>query len=399
MFILQQPNITMKISLILILLFFAGRTLASNHNNEANKILTETADKLLSIQTISYHYERDVSYPKENYHSKISAQCYLEFDKEKVSRFQLNSEPTLQIYNGTEYFSLNKKTKTYELNEQPEAKTFNSLSYFYNSIASFKNMLHQIIRDDSISKTTRDTVIASKPYHIVSLSMQNKGIDYLGGFRNFTTIMAMYYDIIIDPDTHLPYQIIERNSHEKTDITKVTYTDININPNIPQETSWYYSTYTKEYQPEKKIARKPMITPGSILPDWQLPVYKGDATTVLQSSSLKGKVVLMEFWIKNCAYCMESFTYLKELQQKFNTANVQILTVNAYDPSKDVAFFYNREKPAYKMLYAGQALAKDLGIYSYPQAILIDKDGKVIFAGVFGKDSKAQVEEQIKKLL
>ncbi len=389
----------MKIRLLFIHLFFAGSALASNHNDEANKLLAETADKLLSIQTVSYHYDRDVSYPKENYRSKTSAQCYLEFKKERVSKFQLNSEAWLQIYNGTEYFSLNKKTKTYELKEQPEAKTFNSFSYFYNSIPSFRSVLHQIIRDDSITKTTRDTLIANKPYHIVSLAMQNKGIDYLGSFKNFTTIMAMYYDIIIDPATSLPYQIIERNSHEKTDITKVTYTDINIAPRKPQEASWYYSTYTKEYQPEKKIAGKPMITAGSMLPDWQLPVYKGDATTVLQSSSLKGKVVLMEFWIKNCSYCMESFTYLKELQQKFNTANVQILTINAYDPPKEVGFFYNREKPAYKMLYAGQALAKDLGIYSYPQAILVDKNGKVIFAGIFGKENKAQIEQLIAKEL
>ncbi|WCT12682.1 TlpA family protein disulfide reductase [Mucilaginibacter jinjuensis] len=389
----------MKNNLFLLLTLFTVPALASNHNNEANKILTQTADKLLSIQTVSYHYERDISYPKENYHSKASAQCYLEFDKEKVSKFQLNSEATFQVYNGTEYFSLDKKAKTYELKEQPDGKAFNSFSYFYNSIPSFRSILYQIIRDDSISKTTRDTVIANKPYHIVSLAMQNKGIDYLGSFRNFTTVMAMYYDIIIDPASSLPYQIIERNSHEKTDITKVTYTDINISPNKPQETSWYYSTYTKEYQPEKKIANKPMIAAGAILPDWQLPVYKGDTLTTLQNSSLKGKVILMEFWIKNCSYCMESFTYLKELQQKFNAANVQIITINAYDSPKEIGFFYNREKPAYKMLYAGQALAKDLGIYSYPQAILVDKSGKVIFAGTFGKDSKTQIEQLITKQL
>jgi putative cell wall-binding protein len=50
---------------------------------------------------------------------------------------------------------------------------------------------------------------------VVSIGMHNKAIDYLNQFRKFSIVMTVYYDLIIDPITYLPYQLIEKNSVDK----------------------------------------------------------------------------------------------------------------------------------------------------------------------------------------
>jgi thioredoxin-related protein len=54
--------------------------------------------------------------------------------------------------------------------------------------------------------------------------------------------------------------------------------------------------------------------------------------------------------------------------------------VNAYDDKGEISFFYKREKPAYRMLYNGEKLANQLGVYGYPAVIITDEQGKVIYA-------------------
>jgi thiol-disulfide isomerase/thioredoxin len=189
--------------------------------------------------------------------------------------------------------------------------------------------------------------------------------------------------LIIDPVTHLPYQVLEHNNVDgKSYATRTIYTDINTRPTVPLAMSWYYSTYQTNYKLKEQPNVKPLIVAGTLLPDWSLPEYNGEHSGNVQNAMFKNKLVLMDFWIKNCGYCMEAFRHLKDLQQKYSE-QLQILAVNAYDPQEDIVFFYNRENPQYKMLYQGKKLAKELGVGSYPKVVLADKEGKVIYAGDF----------------
>ena len=89
---------------------------------------------------------------------------------------------------------------------------------------------------------------------------------------------------------------------------------------------------------------------------------------------------------------MESFPFLKKLQEKYGDKNFKLLTVNAYEHQKEVDFFYKRENPKYLMLYNGQQLAKKLGIGAYPSIIILGKDGKVIYSELgFDKEKVEQI--------
>jgi thiol-disulfide isomerase/thioredoxin/outer membrane lipoprotein-sorting protein len=388
----------MKNHLVITALILSFSNFAGAQQNQSPAALTQLVNKLNTLQNISYYYHNEVNNIKDNYHAEIAGNVYLEFeqaDKRSVARFQLGTNNYQSIYNGTELFSLDKKPKTYSLTVQPKQQSFGNNSFFHNAIPTMRSMLQQLAESDTIPKRQSDTLIANKAYKVVTLSLHRSSLQYLGSTMHFTKDVTIYYHIIIDPATWLPYQVIEDNNIDKDGYyTKTTFTNINISPKAPATDSWYYSTYQNEYQPEKKEKLTPMIAAGSLLLDWELPELSARANTTLQSADVKGKIVLMDFWIKNCGPCMESFPYLQALQQKYGANKFQLLAINAYDKKEDVNFFYKREKPVYKMLYAGEKMAKNLGVSFYPSVILLDKNGKVLYSG--GMDH-AKVEELIKE--
>lgn len=364
----------------------------------ADAVMNLTNETLSKLKSISYHSYREINNFKDDYFSKNSGDSYFEFDNSldgKTARFQLNPPNALQVYNGTEYFYLDQQNKTIEL-ERKTVKQLNGLSLLYNSITAIRLALPQLLNDASIPKSLTDTLIEKKNYYLVKFELHKRSMDFPNGFSSFDSEVTKYYKLVIDPKTFLPYMVFDSNSISKDQYyTKTIFTDINTNPKAPAPNSWYSSSY-QGYEPEKKANRNPLTKPGSSLPDWSLPVYGAHASNNLKAESLKGKIVLMEFWIKNCGYCMLAFPKIKELQKKYGK-QIAILSINAYEQKEEVGFFYKREQPAYTMLYNGEKLANSLGIYAYPVVILADKQGKVVYVAE-GLDEK-EVEKEILKLL
>ena len=356
-------------------------------------------NKLASLKSISYTYKREINNSKNSYYDTLRGKCYLAFnydDKQTVSQFRMESKDYISIYNGTEYFGLSKASKTYTLTEQASQKSFSNHSFFHNSLQTLRYASNEISANDSILKRQRDTLIEGKNYKLVQLDMFKKSLSYAVNSMHFTKDVTIYYKVIIDPGTWLPYQVLESNSVDKDGYsTKTIFTDIYTNPAKPEEHSWFYSTYQNEYKPEKKETQGPLIAAEAILPfDWSLPEYGAKSDQAFKANTIKGKLTLLDFWIKNCGPCMESFPVLKQLQTKYGSAKFQLISINAYDKMQEIDFFYNREKPNYKMLYNGAAFAKSIGVYAYPTVILLDSMGKVLYSST-GFDH-AMIETLIK---
>lgn len=375
----------MKIKVLFLTL---AATLANNTYAQQNAMPNawlKMVDKLKSLKSISYNYHREINNTKDNYHSEMGGKCYMVFneaDLQTVARFRLETDGYISIYNGTEVFQLNKPDKTFSLTEQAEPKTFSNYSFFYNSLQTLRYAANKIAVTDSILKSQKDTLVNNKAYKMVQLAMHKNSLSYGGSAMHFTKDVTIFYKVIIDPATWLPYQVLEHNSLDKDGYnTATTFTNIDLKPDEPEEYSWFYSTYQNEYRPEKPEKNTPMIAAGASIPyDWALPVFNTKNEPVFNGEAMKGKLVLIDFWIKNCGPCMESFPLLKQLQAKYGSDKFELISINAYDKKQDIDFFYKREKPNYKMLYNGSAFAKSLGVFAYPSVILIDKSGNVIYA-------------------
>lgn len=389
----------MKNHLILILsAFLLANGSSAKKTEDAIAVISRTSETLSRLKSVSYHSYREINNFKENYFSKNSGNSYFEFDDTvygKAGKFQLGSTDALQVYNGTEYFYLDQKNKTIAL-ERKSPKQLGGLSLLYNSITAIRLFLPQLLQDASIPKSLADTVIEGKTYDLIKFELHQKSMEYPNGFSSFDSDVTKYYKLILDKSTFLPCMIFDSNSISKDQYyTKTIFTDININPKAPAANSWYSSSYTG-YVPEKKETRTPLAKPGDLLLNWSLPKYSSTSTDIVKAEGLKGKVVLMEFWIKNCGYCMEAFPKIKKIQEKYGQ-QVEVLSINAYEQKEEIDFFYKREKPQYTMLYNGEKLANSLGIYAYPTVVLLDRTGKI--ATVMEGFNQEKIEETIKKML
>ncbi len=117
------------------------------------------------------------------------------------------------------------------------------------------------------------------------------------------------------------------------------------------------------------------IGKGQRAPDFNLPSLKGPRVSL---SSLKGKVVLLDFWAQWCEPCKKELPELDKLAKHYS--NVVILTVNI-DKQRD-----NAEKLAQSLglslpvlLDPAGAVAGQYDLPKMPSSYVIDKKGIVRF--------------------
>lgn len=126
-----------------------------------------------------------------------------------------------------------------------------------------------------------------------------------------------------------------------------------------------------------------LIKPNSLAPEWQLPLDMGN--NIVKLCQLKGKVVLLEFWIKNCGHCIEAVADLNSIAKKYKNKKFEVLGVNAHDTKEDISNFYEKNKPNFKTVYDEEVVVSEYGVYSFPTIILLGKNGKVLYSGEFDK--------------
>lgn len=361
-------------------------------------VLKQVSHNLNSLKSIRYDLKRELNYASENYHNETTWNIYYEFQSADTIigfKYQIEDETAKQFFNGTEKFEMDKKLKTIKINDQPDQKSFNSSSAFYNSIITLKNVLPLIIANKTIFKNVGDTTITNTSYYLITLYLNKKRIQNLGkGFDAMTTKSNFIYKIIINKKNYLPVEVLQVNDGN-TDFIKTSFTNINTNNLLPSELSWYYSTYTGDYKLAVQQELPQLIPVGSYAPQWTLPLYNKDENIVLKN--FKGKVVLIDFWIKNCGPCIKSIPDLNALQVKFKNKKFEILGINSYDTKEDISWFCNKHKPNYKNVMNGKVIAEKYGVTGFPTVVLINKEGKVLFAGA--SLEKSNIEKMIEEAL
>ncbi|HET9430879.1 MAG TPA: TlpA disulfide reductase family protein, partial [Chitinophagaceae bacterium] len=150
------------------------------------------------------------------------------------------------------------------------------------------------------------------------------------------------------------------------------------------ENSWYYSTYLKHFKPSSE-KRMLLIKANTIAPDWEAVYFNAHDTISL--SKFKGKVVLLEFWIKNCGYCIAAVPELNSLIEKHKSTNFTVIGINRHDKQEDVNFFYQKNQPNFKTVFDNNgSISAAYGIDGFPTIVIIDKKGIVLYAGGLDKE-------------
>ena len=125
---------------------------------------------------------------------------------------------------------------------------------------------------------------------------------------------------------------------------------------------------------EFRVASPPQE--GTAAPSFEAPDVDAKWIT---PESLKGKVVVLNFWFIGCLGCMDEIPKLSALADKYrDNGDVAFISIATNTP-QDLRAFRNREKFKYRMVGQGMALVKLFNFVGFPRNIVIGRDGKIVY--------------------
>ncbi|MCZ4695955.1 AhpC/TSA family protein [Ancylomarina euxinus] len=148
---------------------------------------------------------------------------------------------------------------------------------------------------------------------------------------------------------------------------------------------------------KKDIEAKERIQVGKTAPDFTLKTPEG---TKLSLSSLKGKVVLVDFWASWCKPCRASFPHMKELYEKYHSKGFEILGVTNDNNHKawkkaiesdEIPWFNVADE--FPVNPAPARVISEYGMDYLPSTVLIDKDGIIIAKLLHGEELDDKLKE------
>jgi len=95
-------------------------------------------------------------------------------------------------------------------------------------------------------------------------------------------------------------------------------------------------------------------------------------------ASLKGKVVVLEFWATWCSPCVASLPHLNQLVESLDPAKFQFISIDDEDPKAVQNFLTKKKMSGWVGLDASGAVFHRYGIESRPTTIIVDGNGKIV---------------------
>jgi peroxiredoxin len=133
-------------------------------------------------------------------------------------------------------------------------------------------------------------------------------------------------------------------------------------------------------------------------PDFELKNAGGEAVSL---SSLRGKVVLLDFWASWCEPCKKELPLLAALAKKLKPRGVEVLAVNIDEKRANAEQFLKAHKVVLEVLFdeGGKVAAARYDPPTMPTSFVIDADGVVrhVNSGFEPGDEK-KLEKQLTSL-
>jgi uncharacterized protein (TIGR03435 family) len=95
-------------------------------------------------------------------------------------------------------------------------------------------------------------------------------------------------------------------------------------------------------------------------------------------ASLKGKVVVLEFWATWCSPCVASLPHLNQLVESLDPAKFQFISIDDEDPKAVQTFLTKKKMSGWVGVDASGGVFHLYGVEARPTTILVDGNGKIV---------------------
>ena len=152
------------------------------------------------------------------------------------------------------------------------------------------------------------------------------------------------------------------------------------------------SEYVIKLKEKSEEVKKTAI--GVVAPDFTM---NDPAGKPIQLSSLRGKVVLIDFWASWCGPCRQENPNVVKLYQKFNSKGFEIIGVSLDRTNEEWVKAIKDDQLSWvhvsDLQFWQNAAARLYSVNSIPQTYLLDKEGKIIAKGLRSDQLAAKLGE------
>jgi cytochrome c biogenesis protein CcmG, thiol:disulfide interchange protein DsbE len=146
------------------------------------------------------------------------------------------------------------------------------------------------------------------------------------------------------------------------------------------------------------VAQK--VDQGKAVAAPKLDLPRLDTSGRLTLASLRGKVVVVNFWESYCIPCKEEARAFAAAARKWHGKGVVFVGVNAYDTKSAARGYMKRYGIPFANVHdgVGASFAR-WGVTAVPETFFVDRRGRAVPPHLIGKSTAAQIDDGIRRAL
>jgi cytochrome c biogenesis protein CcmG, thiol:disulfide interchange protein DsbE len=125
------------------------------------------------------------------------------------------------------------------------------------------------------------------------------------------------------------------------------------------------------------------------------------AASSLDLTSLRGRVVYLDFWASWCGPCRQSFPWMETLKRMYGDQGLEVIAVNLDTDRADADKFLKQFHPTFSVRFDPKGeFAEFYKVHGMPASVLIDRHGVARFTHVGFRPVDGTIyEAQLRELL